>query len=234
MKVEIWSDVMCPFCYIGKRNFESALQQFSGQEEVQVEWKSFQLDPTVVSGSGKNVFEYLAERKGFSYDQSVQMHRQVTQTARAAGLDYHFEKAKVANSYDAHRLIQLAKQHGLGDAAEERLFRAYFIEGHDIGNSDTLVMLGKEIGLDENMVRKMLGNNEYAVSVDSDIREAAQLGIRGVPFFVFDRKYAVSGAQPPAAFIQALQQSFNEWKQSTPATLAETSASCSVDDDNCK
>ena len=216
MKVEIWSDIMCPFCYIGKRRFEEALGKFSDQKNIAIEWKSFQLDPTIQPAPGKNVYEYLAERKGISYEQSEQMHERVIAMAKDAGLEYNFDKAVIANSYDAHRLIQLAKKNKLGDAAEERLFKAYFTEGKDFGNHDTLAEIGREIGLDENKVSQALATNEFANEVDADIYEAQQIGVRGVPFFVFNRKYAVSGAQASETFVEVLNKSFTEWRKENP------------------
>lgn len=216
MKVEIWSDIMCPFCYIGKRRFEEALGKFSDQKNIAIEWKSFQLDPTIQPAPGVSVYEYLAERKGISYEQSEQMHERVIAMAKDAGLEYNFDKAVIANSYDAHRLIQLAKKHKLGDAAEERLFSAYFTEGKDFGNHDTLAQIGKEIGLDENKVRQALATNEFSNEVDADIYEAQQIGVRGVPFFVFNRKYAVSGAQASETFVDVLNKSFTEWRKENP------------------
>ncbi|HEX5026644.1 MAG TPA: DsbA family oxidoreductase [Agriterribacter sp.] len=224
MKVEIWSDIMCPFCYIGKRNLESALEEFPDAENVEVEWHSFQLDPGIESGHGKNLYQYLSERKGLSLEQSIHMHQQVTERARRAGLEYNFDKAVVANSFDAHRVIQLAKSKGLGDAAEERLFYAYFTEGKDFSDHETLVQLGINIGLDEAETRQVLTGNAYADKVEQDISEAQHIGIRGVPFFVFDRKYAVSGAQPVDVFVNTLQQSFTEWQKNNPAVNLEITA----------
>ncbi|MVT08960.1 DsbA family oxidoreductase [Chitinophaga sp. ysch24] len=212
MKVEIWSDIMCPFCYIGKRRFEAAIEQFPGAENVEVEWHSFQLDPTIQSGHGDNLYSYLSKRKGIPYQQAEEMNRQVSASAAQLGLTYNLDKAVVANSFDAHRLIQYAKQHQLGDEAEERLFRAYFTEGKDMSDHATLAELAKEIGLEEEPVRQMLAGNQFATEVRKDINEAEALGIRGVPFFVFDRKYGVSGAQPSEAFLQALTKSVEEWQ----------------------
>ncbi len=222
MKVEVWSDIMCPFCYIGKRNYESALTQFADRDHIEIVWKSFQLDPSIPENmEEENVFRYLAQRKGISYEQSVQMHQGVVQTAKNAGLEYNFDKAVVANSFKAHRMIQLAKTKGLGDAAEERLFYAYFTEGKNFGNPEVLTALGKEIGLTETDVQEALTDETYAQKVKEDIREAGSLGVNGVPFFVFDRKYAISGAQPPAAFLQALQQSFAEWQKDSPVVSVQ-------------
>jgi predicted DsbA family dithiol-disulfide isomerase len=212
MKVEIWSDVMCPFCYIGKRRFENALARFPHKDAVEIEWKSFQLDPSIKSEPGKNINQYLAERKGWSLEQARQMNRQVTETAASAGLHYDFDKAVVANSFDAHRFAHLAAGQGLGDAAEEALFKAYFIEGRDVSDHNILAQLGLEIGLDAARVKQALDGDAFAADVSRDIEEAQSLGARGVPFFVLDRKYAVSGAQPEDTFTQALEQAFAESK----------------------
>lgn len=208
IQVEIWSDIMCPFCYIGKRHFEKALEQFEGKENVEITWKSFQLDPTIPTDLPiqENVYAYLAKRKGISLEQSKKLHENVVQMAKEAGLDYHFEKAIVANSFKAHRIIQLAKTKGLGDEAEELFFRAYFTEGQNLGGDDTLVLLAKQIGLDEKEIKTALEDDQYAYLVKQDVQEGEQIGVRGVPFFVFNRKYGVSGAQPVEVFTKTLAQ----------------------------
>lgn len=210
IQVEVWSDIMCPFCYIGKRNYEAALKQFPKSEQVEIVWKSFQLNPNIPEETDKkkNVYQYLSEIKGISYEQAVQMNEGVTQTAKRAGLDYHFDKVLVVNSFRAHRVIQFAKSKGLGDAAEERFFYANFTEGKDYSNLAVLKELGKDIGLTEDEVNEALTNSKYAEAVQEDIREAQELGIHGVPFFVFNRKFAVSGAQPPETFVAALGKAF--------------------------
>lgn len=213
MKIEIWSDVMCPFCYIGKRNFETALARFKDKEEVEIIWKSFQLDPTLPEVAQESQHDYLVKSKGMSPAQVESMLENVTRMAKRAGLDYHLDRSVMVNSFRAHRLIQLAKNEGLGDEAEERLFRAYFTEGLDIADTDTLTRLGKEVGLDEGDIQEALTDNRYAELIRNDVEEAQALGIRGVPFFVFDRKYGVSGAQPPEQFLQTLEKSFSEWKE---------------------
>ena len=214
MKVEIWSDIMCPFCYIGKRNFEAALNEFDAKNEIEIEWKSFQLDPTIPKSFEKKVstYEYLAERKGMPVERSKEIHDNIVETARKVGLTYNFEKAVVANSFDAHKLIQLAKTKGLGDAAEESLFKAYFSNGQDMSDHSTLVQLGNEIGLNEEEITAALVSEEFEAKVNFDVSEGSQLGVTGVPFFVFDRKYAVSGAQPIETFLNALKQSHAESK----------------------
>ena len=206
MKIEIWSDIMCPFCYIGKRHLEAALSQFP-DEPFEIEWKSFQLDPTIVPQPDKNVYEYLAERKGISVEESKQMHAGVVARAAEVGLDYHFEKAVISNSFDAHRLIQLAKTKGLGDTMEETFFKAYFTEGRNLNNTNTLMELGVGVGLNPLDVKDVLKDEtQFANAVRNDISEAQQIGVRGVPFFVFDRKYAISGAQPIAHFEQTIRE----------------------------
>lgn len=223
MKVEIWSDIMCPFCYIGKRHYEQAVKEFADANNLEVEWKSFQLDPSIPKPytEGKNMYEYLAERKGFSVDQSKQMHANVVQMAAKAGLNYDFDKAVVANSWDAHRVIQLAKKQGLGDAIEERFFKAYFTEGKDMADHATLVQLGKEAGLEEARVKQVLESDEYSNEVRADIQRAQNVGVTGVPFFVFNDKYAVSGAQPSGVFLETLQKSFEEWRKDNPTKKLE-------------
>lgn len=205
MKIEIWSDIMCPFCYIGKRHLEAALSAFP-DEQFEIEWKSFQLDPSIIPQPDKNVYEYLAERKGMSVEESKQMHAGVVARAAEAGLDYHFEKAVISNSFTPHRLIQLAKTKGLGDAMEETFFKAYFTEGRDLNNPETLMELCVRAGLNAPDVKMVLEDeNMFADAVKNDISEAQQIGVRGVPFFVFDRKYAVSGAQPIEHFEETIQ-----------------------------
>jgi predicted DsbA family dithiol-disulfide isomerase len=224
MKVEIWSDIMCPFCYIGKRNYEAALQQFTGKDNVEVIWKSFQLDPQIPEYSGKpvNVYDYLAERKGISFEESEKLHQHVIQLAKNAGLEYNFGKAVVANSFKAHLMIQLAKTKGLGDKAEERLFHAYFTEGRDFGSPEVLVELGGDIGLSEAEVEEALTIQDYADKVEQDIQEGQDLGLNGVPFFVFNRQYAVAGAQAPKVILQTLEKSFSAWENEKSVSATET------------
>ena len=211
MTVDIWSDIMCPFCYIGKRHFEMALEQFEHRDQVKVIWHSFQLDPGIPSPMQEKitVYDYLAKRKGISYGDSVSMHRNVVEMAKAAGLEYNFEQAVVANSFDAHRLVQLGREHKKGDEIEERLFRAYFTEGRDISDHKTLVELGTDVGLNQDEVSFALTSDDYAYKVNQDLQAADTLGIRGVPFFVFAGKYALSGAMPVEGFVEALEKVWN-------------------------
>lgn len=201
---------MCPFCYIGKRRFENALEQFEHKDAVEIVWKSYQLDPTMQNNTGQSLNEYLAERKGISIERSEQMHAQMTDTAAELGLEYNFDKAVIANSFDAHRLSHLAKAAGVQDQLEEALFKAYFTEGKNIADKETLTELATSIGLDAEAVKQTLNSNQYAEEVQHDIYEAGQVGVRGVPFFVLGDKYAVSGAQHTDTFLGALKQTWNE------------------------
>jgi len=215
MKVEIWSDIMCPFCYIGKRKLEAALKQFSEANNIEIEWHSFQLDPSIQYQPGKDLYTYLADMKGQTREWSIMIHDQLTASALELGLVYNFDKAVIANSFDAHRLIQLAKKHHLGDQAEERLFKAYFTEGKNVSDMKTLIELGIEIGLNKGDVQQTLTSDTYSKEVHDDIEESRKLGIRGVPFFVMNRTHAVSGAQPVDIFLQTLKESFSGWKKTT-------------------
>lgn len=221
MKVEIWSDVMCPFCYIGKRKFESALNSFSQKESVQVLWKSFQLNPNIQYQPGRDSYAYLAELKGQTREWSVKIHDNLTESAKSLGLEYNFGKSKIANSFDAHRVIQLAKTYNLADEVEERFFKAYFTEGEIISDHATLIRLATEAGLPEDEVARVLETDLYSDEVRTDIAEARQLGVNGVPFFVMDRKYAVSGAQDSSVFTETLQKAFNEWKTNNAELMPE-------------
>lgn len=221
MKVEIWSDVMCPFCYIGKRKFEAAMTQFADSNNIELEWKSFQLSPDMITDTSKNINQYLAEHKGISIEEAKGMNDYVTNMAKQVGLEYNFDKAIVANSFNAHRFSHFAKQHGKQDEAEELLFKAYFTDGKNTDDLEVLLQLGTEIGLDTTALKTALESDAYAQDVIGDVTEAMQLGVRGVPFFVFDRKYAVSGAQDPTVFLQTLNKSFEEWQKANPQPAFE-------------
>lgn len=232
MKIEVWSDIMCPFCYIGKKHLETALKQFNDAEEIDVEWKSYQLDPYIPRNPHyKNTYQYLAESKGMSYDDAKQMTAGVAQAGAQAGVTLDFERTVVANSFDAHRLIHFAQTKGFADAVKESLFRAHFTEGKDINNREVLIAVGNAAGLAEAEVVAVLDSDRYGDEVAQDIREAREIGVRGVPFFVFNRKYAISGAQPPEAFLQTLEKSFAEWRAENPkVTLTVTEGpACSPD-----
>lgn len=212
MTIQIWSDVVCPYCYIGKREFERALEQFPHKDHVDVEWKSFELDREAPVRSPDDMYDHLAKKYGRTREQAKEMVTGVVERARTVGLEYNMEKAIMGSSFDAHRLIQLAKTKGLGDVAEERLFKAHFVLGEHIGDKTVLQAIAEEIGLDGGEAAEMLAGDAYTEAVEADEYEAQQIGVRGVPFFVLDNRYAVSGAQPSGHFLAALNQAWSERK----------------------
>jgi predicted DsbA family dithiol-disulfide isomerase len=210
VKVEIWSDVVCPWCYIGKRRFERALAAFEHRDEVEVEWRSFELDPQAARDTGEDPVERLARKYGMTREDALAAHARVTGLAAQEGLAYRLDVARPANTFDAHRLLHLAAEQGVQAAAEERLFAAYFTEGRSLGDPETLVALAAEVGLDEAAAREVLQGDAYADAVAGDEREASELGISGVPFFVIDRRYGISGAQPAELIGQALERAWDD------------------------
>ena len=233
MKVEIWSDVACPWCYIGKRHFEEALGQFGHRDQVEVIWRSYQLDPNAPRTSELTMNEMLAKKYGVSTQQAAAMNDRVSTIAANTGLEYHLEKARYANTFDAHRLIHLASTHQLQDAMKERLFKAYFVEGLALGDTETLVTLATEVGIPAEEARAVLADDEYADEVKADIKRARNLGIQGVPFFAVDEKYGVSGAQPSEVLHEVLEQA---WAESHPlikiGNATEDAAFCEGDSCN--
>ena len=223
MKVEVWSDVVCPFCYIGKTHFDEALAQFAEKENIEFVWKSFQLNPNLKTNLDQNLYEHLSESKGISVEQAKGMGSHAAQMGKASDLNLDFDKSVVANSFNSHRLIHHAKANSLQQEMKSRLFFAYFSEGKNIDDSETLITLATEIGLDSDKAKAVLESDKYADAVNADIQESRQLGVSGVPFFVFDRKYAVSGAQPAEAFLQNLEKSFTEWRQANPTVQLQVS-----------
>jgi predicted DsbA family dithiol-disulfide isomerase len=209
MQVEIWSDVVCAWCYIGKRRFEQALASFEGRDDVEVTWRSFELDP---EGSREPILltQLLAEKYDIHGQEAVDRHARTTSTAAGVGLTLHLDRALSGNTFDAHRVIHLARAHGLQAAAQERLFSGYFSEGLPISNRDTLVELASSIGLAADGVRAMLEGDCFADEVRDDELTAARFGISGVPFFVLDRRLALSGAQPVEVMLGALEQAAAE------------------------
>lgn len=220
MKVEIWSDVVCPFCYIGKRRFEDGLRQFGHPDAVEVVWRSFQLTPDFVPEPGVNIHASLAAKKGISLAEGRKMNDHVAGIAREVGLHYDFERAVPANTFLAHQLIHLGAHHGRQDATKERLMAAYYTEGRDLNDVDTLVALGTEAGLDAAEIRQALAAGTYAEAVRYDEYQAQQIGVRGVPFFVFEDKYAVSGAQPAELFTEVLNKVWEEARPAQPRLVA--------------
>ena len=231
LKVQIWSDIMCPFCYIGKRRIEEALSLFEHKDAVAIEWKSFQLDATFKASADDNMVDHLAEKYGKEKDWAQGMLDNMTQNAKNAGLDFHFEKAILANSFNAHRLLHLAKKYQLANDLEELLFKAYLTEGKNINDNSTLKELGVSVGLNAVEIDEVLNSDAYGNDVKQDIQNANAIGVQGVPFFVFDNKYAVSGAQPATAFLEILQKAWDEGKFDSKVTLINTTEgdSCGID-----
>ena len=206
MKVEIWSDINCPFCYIGKRKFENALNEFDQKENVEVVWHSFQLDPEMISIPGQSVHQYLADRKGVTLEKGKEMNAYMSGIAKEVGLEYNFDIAIINNTRDAHRLLHLAEKHGIQNEVKELLFAAYYTNGKNIGDTETLIQVGENAGLNAKEIRAMLKSDMYVDEVKKDQYEAQRLGINGVPFFVFNNKYGVSGAQPSEVFTEVLEK----------------------------
>jgi predicted DsbA family dithiol-disulfide isomerase len=231
MDVEIWSDVVCPWCYIGKRRFERALAAFDHRGEVNVTWRSFQLDPSAPAMSEGDQVERLAAKYGMSRATAEAAQERVTANAATEGLDFHLDRARSGNTFDAHRLIHHAHSVGKQGALKERLMQAYFVEGAAIGDHEALARLAVEVGLDEATVRGVLESEAYSDDVRHDELEARQLGITGVPFFVLDRAYGVSGAQPSDLVLGALEQA---WTAAHPLHMvAAGDADTSCTDDSC-
>ena len=233
LKVQIWSDIMCPFCYIGKRRIEEALMLFEHKDAVEIEWKSFQLDPSFIASADDNMVEHLAEKYRKDNDWALEMLDNMTQNAKNSGLDFHFEKAIMANSFNAHRLLQLAKKNHLSDKLEELLFKAYLTDGKDVNNLITLSELGLEAGLEADAIEQVLHSDMYSKEVKQDIEEANAIGVQGVPFFVLDNKYAISGAQAASTFLQNLEKVWEEGNFETKITLMNTTAENSCDINGC-
>jgi predicted DsbA family dithiol-disulfide isomerase len=232
MKVEIWSDVVCPWCYVGKRRFETALASFEHPDEVEVIWRSFELDPAAPRLREGDASERLARKYGMSREQAAAAHARLVAVGAGEGLTFRFDQSKHGNTFDAHRLLHLAADRGRQDAVKERLLAAYFSEGEPIGDPDTLVRLATEAGLDADEVQAVLAGDTYTEGVRFDEREASDLGISGVPFFVFDRKFAVSGAQPADQLLDVLNRA---WTKAHPLTMVEgvTGDETSCEGDSC-
>jgi predicted DsbA family dithiol-disulfide isomerase len=203
MKVEIWSDVVCPWCYIGKRRFESALAGFEDADGVEVFWRSFELDPNAPVRRGSTA-EHLGRKYGWTPEQVAASHARLESLAAAEGLEYHLDATQGGNTFDAHRLLQLAGERGVQGEAKERLMHAYFTEGVPIGERDVVARLGEEIGLED--AADVLASDAYAAAVRADEHDARLFGIAAVPFFVIDRYYGVEGAQAPEVILRALEE----------------------------
>jgi len=209
MLVEIWSDVVCPWCYIGKRNLEAALAEFDHADQINVEWRSFELDPTTPDRVELSMDEVLERKYGMTAEQASTANRQMTELAAEVGLEYHLDRVQIGNTFDAHRLIHLADHEGKAGEMKERLLRAYFTEGTAISDPATLAELASEIGLDAVRVAEVIDGDEFGVEVRADETRAQELGSTGVPFFVFDGRLGVPGAQPSDVLLRLLNRAWD-------------------------
>ena len=217
MKVEIWSDIACPWCYVGKRRFERALGSFSHRDDVEVVWRSFELDPSAPRRHAEPQAELLARKYGFPLAQAQAMNARMTGEARKEGLEFNMDRVQVGNTFDAHRLIHHAAAHGRREEVVERLFAAYLTHGDALGEPEVLVRIAADAGLDAEGARAMLASDAHADAVRADEARARAFGISGVPFFAIDERYGVSGAQPPEVILDALRQA---WAEAAPAAVS--------------
>jgi predicted DsbA family dithiol-disulfide isomerase len=208
LKIDIWSDIVCPWCAIGKRHLEAALEQFPHRDDVEIVWRAFELDPSAPKVTAGDNVARLAQKYGRTKAQAEAMMHQVEDTAAKDGLELHLTTARSGNTFDAHRVLHLAAERGLQNAVKGRFLRGYMTEGRSIGEHEVLVELAAEAGLDADEVRAVLASDRYATEVREEEATARQLGINGVPFFVLDEKYAVSGAQPASVMLSALEQAW--------------------------
>lgn len=225
LRVDVWSDIACPWCYVGKRRFEAALARFPHRDAVEIHWRAFELDPSAPRERDPSISyaARLAKKYGRSEKEAEGMIARMTETAKSDGLDFRFDRVRSGNTFDAHRVLQLAAEKGVQDAMKERFFRAYMMEGEPIGDPETLVRLAADVGLDAEEVRAALATDAHAAAVRGEEDEARELGIQGVPFFVLGGRYAVSGAQPAELLLGALTQAWNELAEK-PEPLGEGAA----------
>jgi predicted DsbA family dithiol-disulfide isomerase len=226
MDVEIWSDIACPWCYVGKRRFEAALAEFEHRRDVRVMWRSFELDPAAPPEREGDRAARLAGKYGITIERAREMEQHLTDVAAGEGLEFRFDIARSGATFDAHRIVQLAREHELQDAMKERLLRAYFTEGELVGNPETLVRLASEVGLLEDEVRETLAGDRYAEQVRDDELTAGKLGITAVPTFVIDRALGASGAHPPDALLDLLRQG---WANRPPVSVVAGGDACGID-----
>ena len=226
MHVEIWSDIACPWCFVGKRRFEEALSRFAHRDEVTVTWRSFELEPAAPAARDEDPATHLSQKYGVPRERAAQMQAQMTETAAGDGLAFRFDIQRQGNMLDGHRLVHLAAEHGKQDAMKERLFRAYMEEGRLVSDPDTLRELAADVGLPADEVVEMLASDRFEDEVRDDERTAAQLGISAVPFFVVDRHYGASGAQPPEFLLGMLEQA---WAERSPLSVVAEGESCGPD-----
>ncbi|MCL9807025.1 DsbA family oxidoreductase [Flavobacterium amniphilum] len=229
MTIDIWSDLMCPFCFIGKKNLDAALAQFPDRDSLSIEWHSYQLAPDFYPKAGKNAHEVLAEYKNVPVDEARQMNTYVADMAARSGITFDMDRMQWANTFHAHRLLQWAKQYGSVHALEQRLFEAVFCNGENIGTVDTLLAIAGEVGLPVTEATAILNSTAYTEEVRQDIRQSMSLGLRGVPFFLVDNQITFSGAVQPNDFLQVITESFANWRAENPQSISLDGESCGID-----
>ncbi|WP_150272939.1 DsbA family oxidoreductase [Paenibacillus tepidiphilus] len=238
MRIDVWSDYACPFCYIGKRRLEHALSQFAGRDQVEVVFRSFQLDPSARTDETRDIHDMLAAKYGMTRDKAKAMNAQLAEQAQSVGLEFNFDQIVSTNTFDAHRLSHYAKTVGKATEMSERLLRAYFTDGVNLGDRQVLLSLAAELGLDSAEVLAVLDSGKYADEVHGDIAAAQSLNVTGVPFFVFNNKYAISGAQPGPVFSEVLDTVWAEEQQAPSLQVvgqpkADTAGGEGCDDGSC-
>lgn len=229
IQVEIWSDVVCPFCYLGKRKFELALEKFPQSNDVEVIWKSYQLNPFADTENVRPVNDYLMTERGMSAQQIQESNGYLEAEANKVGLEYHMDSVKMTNTLNAHQLLHYAKVNGKANEAEELLFKSVFTYGKDVNDDEVLADVAEDLGLDRTDFANALKENKMLENVEEDKYEAQQFGIRSVPYFVFNRKYAVSGAQEPESFGEVLEKVYSEIVPKPPFDELKSGESCDTD-----
>lgn len=211
MTVDIFSDIRCPFCYVGKKKFEKALDKFAKRDDIKLVWHSYQLDPYLQTQPDRDPYDFFSESKGINLQQAKMMHEHAKNAGKEAGIEFNFDNQKIANSYRGHLLIQLAKQKGIANEMEEELFKAQFIDARNIDDENELISIGKNAGLTEDEVKNAFNSDDLKNKIAEDSSLAKKIGVRAVPFFVFNDKYAVSGAQSPEVFLEVLEKAYEEF-----------------------
>ena len=233
MKIELWSDFACPFCYIGKKRFEQALEKFPHKDQVEIILKAYQLNPNAPKVMTKGPAESFAKGHGMTVEQAKQRFEMFVEQAKTVGLTYNYDAIQMTNSFDAHRLAKWANQFGKEYEVTDRIMKAYFTDGLNIADSDTLGALAAEVGLDKTVALKVLKGKDYADQVQAEMTEAREVGVQGVPFFVLNRKYGISGAQPVEYFSQVLE---TLWEEEKPQfkTVEGSKKGSYCDDETCE
>lgn len=229
LTLDIWSDMLCPFCFIGKRNLDKALAQFPHKDDINIRWHSYQLAPNLEYDPNKDAHQALADHKGMPYETAKQLNTQVAQMAAQAGITFDIDSMKWANSLSAHHLLQWAKTQGKAHEMEERLFQAVFVNGENISDIDQLMSISKELGLSEVEAEKAITSHAFTEAVQEDISNAQYVGLKGVPHFVINDEAAFSGALPPESFLQVLTQYHDKWKMDQKTSIDIVGQSCDIE-----